>query len=250
MHLKKMVCLSVFCLMLTGCGNENTEQAKEVEEETAAPETSIDEKAGLPLEDEQALNEVKAARDNADWEGVLEKAHALLENASLDDSTRTELEEMIVEAETEINNSIRENFEQNSSKADEAGNPHPDSGSEGGSKETYLMKLAAVEKEVQAMEDPAKLVTQAEMTEAQGNIYAKWDEILNEIYGELKKQLSGNDMNKLRDEQRQWIQDRDEQAKEAAKKFEGGSMETLEYVSTQAKLTEERAYELVKTYMK
>lgn len=255
MQLKKVIGISVFCLMLAGCGNENSKQGKELEEGILTPEDSIDEKAGISLENEQALNEVMVARDNADWDDVLEKAHALLENASLEDSVRTELEKMIVEAEMEINNSIRENFEHNSSKSDEAGNPPPAQQVEGngllvGLKETYLAKLAAVEKEVQDLEDKTKPVTQAEITEAQANVFAKWDEVLNEIYGELKKGLSDDDMNKLRDNQRQWIKERDEKAKEAAKKFEGGTMESLEYVSTQARLTEERAYELVEMTMK
>lgn len=41
-----------------------------------------------------------------------------------------------------------------------------------------------------------------------------------------------------------------ETAREAALKYEGGTMETLEYVSTRTELTKERSYELVDAYMK
>ncbi len=56
-------------------------------------------------------------------------------------------------------------------------------------------------------------------------------------------------MEQLREEQRDWIKERDQKAKEASLKYEGGTMEGLEYVATQASITKDRCYELVAKYM-
>lgn len=92
--------------------------------------------------------------------------------------------------------------------------------------------------------------TQTEMTQAQGEIFKKWDEALNEIYGVLKKQLSTCEMSSLREEQRKWITYRDDTVKEESLPFEGGTMKSLQYIRTQTRITEERCYELVEGYMK
>jgi uncharacterized protein YecT (DUF1311 family) len=73
---------------------------------------------------------------------------------------------------------------------------------------------------------------------------------LNKIYGVLKEQLSKEQMEKLREEQRNWINHRDEAAKKSSLKYKGGSTESLEYVATQASLTRERCFKLVAKYMK
>lgn len=47
--------------------------------------------------------------------------------------------------------------------------------------------------------------------------YKNWDKELNEIYGVLKEQ-----MDKLIEEQRNWVKQRDEASKEASLKYKGG----------------------------
>lgn len=44
-----------------------------------------------------------------------------------------------------------------------------------------------------------------EMTEAMGEIFIKWDDALNEIKCVLKIQLSVNEIEKLKNEQRKWL---------------------------------------------
>ncbi|WP_416150321.1 lysozyme inhibitor LprI family protein [Salipaludibacillus sp. HK11] len=78
---------------------------------------------------------------------------------------------------------------------------------------------------------------------AQGEILARWDNILNEIYAVLENQLGEEEMDKLREEQREWVSYRDEQAEKNALKYEGGSMEPVEYISTQSHITKERSYQ-------
>ncbi|PKR78048.1 hypothetical protein CEY16_09025 [Halalkalibacillus sediminis] len=114
-------------------------------------------------------------------------------------------------------------------------------------KEKYLDKLNEMEESDRHAETKSTI---SDMEEQEKERYEKWDQVLNEIYRELKKQLSEDQMDKLRVEQRNWIKHRDEAAKEASLKYEGGSTETLEYIATQASLTKERCYKLVAHYMK
>jgi len=114
-------------------------------------------------------------------------------------------------------------------------------------KEVYLKKLNDMEEADRNLESGT---TTVELEEEEVERYKKWDTELNEIYGLLKEQLSTEQMDKLREEQRNWIKHRDEAAREASLKYKGGSMESLEYVATQASLTRERCYELVAKYMK
>jgi uncharacterized protein YecT (DUF1311 family) len=66
----------------------------------------------------------------------------------------------------------------------------------------------------------------------------------------LKSQLSSTEMSSLKEEQIQWISDRDAIAEEEASEFEGGTLEGLQYLETLGRLTKERCYELVEVYMK
>lgn len=114
-------------------------------------------------------------------------------------------------------------------------------------KDEYLKKLNKMEEADKYAE--AKTTT-AELVEQEAERYRTWDEELNKIYGLLEEQLDKGQMDQLREDQRNWIQQRDETAKKFSLKYKGGSMEPLEYVATQASLTRERCYLLVAKYMK
>lgn len=115
-------------------------------------------------------------------------------------------------------------------------------------KEDYLKKLNEAKKEMDALQ-PTDSSTYA-MKNLEGERYDVWDGLLNEIYQVLEQQLSADEMEQLRIEQREWITHRDNSAKEASLKFEGGTQEQLEYVIVLNRLTEERCFELVEDYMK
>ncbi|GAA4715909.1 lysozyme inhibitor LprI family protein [Brevibacillus fulvus] len=117
-------------------------------------------------------------------------------------------------------------------------------------KAAYRKKLDGIEAELSAAHEKWQNGTQAEMNEAAGEIYKKWDQALNEIYRALNEQLPAAEMSKLRDEQRAWVQHRDEAAKGEAAAFQGGSLESFQYLTAQARLTKERCYELLDHYMK
>lgn len=114
-------------------------------------------------------------------------------------------------------------------------------------KDEYLKKLYEME---EADRYSVAGTTTIELEEQEAERYKKWDAELNKIYGVLKEQLSAEQMDQLRVEQREWVKHRDEAAKEASLKYKGGTMEGLEYVATQASLTRERCYLLVAKYMK
>ena len=113
-------------------------------------------------------------------------------------------------------------------------------------KAEYLEKLNQME---EADRDVEAGSTIAELEEQEDARYHKWDDELNQIYQVLTEQLSDTDMDDLREEQREWIAFRDESAKEASLKYQGGTTEALEYTATQASLTRERCYLLVAQYL-
>ncbi|WLR42746.1 lysozyme inhibitor LprI family protein [Bacillus carboniphilus] len=118
-------------------------------------------------------------------------------------------------------------------------------------KKIYNDKLDEVENSVRVLESKLqKSETQTEMNELQADIHQMWDDALNEIYGVLKGQLTNNEFRKLREEQLNWINERDAIAEEEASVYQGGSLETFQLLNTKAKLTKERCYELVDIYMK
>ncbi|MEK3856252.1 lysozyme inhibitor LprI family protein [Cytobacillus sp. FSL H8-0458] len=113
-------------------------------------------------------------------------------------------------------------------------------------KDEYLKKLNKME---EADRNAEAKTTTAEMVKQEEERYRTWDDELNKIYGLLEEQLENDQMNQLREEQRKWIQQRDETAKNSSLKYKGGSMEQLEYVAALASLTRERCYLLVAKYM-
>lgn len=122
--------------------------------------------------------------------------------------------------------------------------------SEAASKADYLQKLDAIKEGLADLQPLYDEGTTASMREAAAEEYTRWDTALNEIYAELKRQLSKPAMDELRQAQREWILHRDATAKKESAEFRGGSMEPVQYVSTQARVTRERCYELVEQYMK
>lgn len=118
-------------------------------------------------------------------------------------------------------------------------------------KKSYLDLLSSIQSEVTELEKNDDYTgTTAGMVSLGSISYEKWDDALNKIYGELKNQLSQNDMETLKVAQRSWVKYRDEQAQMSADEYKGGSLSSVEYAFTLANLTKERCYELINKYMK
>ncbi|TYS68503.1 DUF1311 domain-containing protein [Sutcliffiella horikoshii] len=115
-------------------------------------------------------------------------------------------------------------------------------------KEKYLQQLEYTKKEAEELE--ATDSSTYALKKMENDRWELWDKLLNEIYGVLEAQLPSEEMDELREEQRNWITYRDDSALEASLKYKGGTQEHLEYVAVLAKLTEERCYKLVMDYMK
>jgi|SRR5690625_479789 len=116
-----------------------------------------------------------------------------------------------------------------------------------GLKKVYLEKLNEAKNEWDDKE-PTDSSTYAQKN-LEGEKFDVWDGLLNEVYGVLEEKLSKENMDQLREEQRNWLSYRDETAKEASLKYEGGTQEHLEYTAVLVNLTEERSFELVDNYM-
>ncbi|NAP00504.1 DUF1311 domain-containing protein [Halomonas sp. MG34] len=117
-------------------------------------------------------------------------------------------------------------------------------------KEEYLQKLNDAKKETRMQREESADGITIELKSVEGNLFDLWDGLLNEIYGVLEDQLSTEEMEQLRVEQREWIKHRDNKAKEASLEYEGGTAEHLVYRTVLNDLTIERCTVLVEEYMK
>ncbi|ETI68341.1 lysozyme inhibitor LprI family protein [Neobacillus vireti] len=92
-------------------------------------------------------------------------------------------------------------------------------------KENYLKKLNDTKKEMDEIGKNSKDTSTYGMKNEQGKRYDVWDGLLNEVYGVLKKQLTTEEMDKLRTEQQNWIKYKEDTALEASLKYKGGTEE-------------------------
>lgn len=114
----------------------------------------------------------------------------------------------------------------------------------------YINKLNSTEEGMSDLDYLYENGVTAELVEAEGTKFKRWDNMLNEIYSLLKTQLTESEMNDLKSKQRSWIKYRDTTADNEASEEGEGSLSTVVYNSSLARLTKERCYELVNTYMK
>ena len=119
-----------------------------------------------------------------------------------------------------------------------------------GTRDEYIQKLNMIEVGLNDLSYLYESGVTADLVEAEGETLKRWDDMLNEIYSLLKVQLSKTEMDELTDKQISWIEYRDTTAQNEANSFGGGSFAGVQYNSTLARLTKERCYELVNTYMK
>ena len=116
-------------------------------------------------------------------------------------------------------------------------------------KEKYLQKWEETKNKVAEMRKNPVDDTTFALKKVEGDAYELLDDLLNEIYGVLEKQLNKEEMNQLRKEQREWLINRENIAKKESLKYEGGTLEQYEYVRTINNLTEKRCFELIENYM-
>ncbi len=116
-------------------------------------------------------------------------------------------------------------------------------------KQEYLDKMNTLDEKLKVKLKDKLAGSTLEMREAESEIYIAWDEMLNEVYSEIISTLSEEEKDKLILEEKNWIEERDKKADDAAKEVEGGTMEPLVRTSSLEVSTKERCYELVNNYM-
>ena len=208
--MKNLLVFLMPMMLLVGCNNEETEPATETDK--LGSETVIDE----PKEEVE----------------------------------ESDVEETTIVEEDKDNNVVEENKNKPVVQEKPVTKEKTETVNLSGTKDKYLKQLNDIENSLGDLNNQYNNGTQTEMNEAKSKILNKGDAALNEIYGVLKKQLSADEMSSLKVEQRNWIKQRDQKAKDESSVFTGGTMEATIYVSTQAQLTKERCYELVQKYMK
>lgn len=92
-------------------------------------------------------------------------------------------------------------------------------------------------------------LSQVEMNQTANQLFNIWDNELNFIWSYIKSYLPAEEYEKVLAEQREWIKEKDKEAEEDSKEFEGGSMQPMIYSSSLEVLTRDRCYELV-NYLK
>lgn len=116
-------------------------------------------------------------------------------------------------------------------------------------KKEYGKQIQRLEEETEEKRASSSTSSTYELKNIEGFLFDEWDGLLNEIYSVLEGSLLPEKMAEVRQEQREWLTKRDETAKEASLKFEGGTGEQLEYTKTLNDLTAKRCKELVENYM-
>lgn len=101
-------------------------------------------------------------------------------------------------------------------------------------------EATALQKKLQ--EDPS--LTQADMNMLSMGIYQVWDDVLNDLWKNLKVILDEDTMSDLLVEQRAWIAEKEAEVKQAGEEVGGGSLAPLVANQKAAELTRTRVYEL------
>ena len=108
-----------------------------------------------------------------------------------------------------------------------------------------IKKMEVLEAEMQPALDSG--VT-SEMINASVKLSEAWDVEINKVYKLIMEKLPEKEKTKLRNDQRNWVKEKEKKAKEAGKEFEGGTGESLMYSQTELTLTKKRTLELARQY--
>lgn len=114
--------------------------------------------------------------------------------------------------------------------------------------EDYERKLEELDARIQKMRDSGVEPNTDSYKNMAEYEYRIWDGELNLIYGDIIKAMTQEEADELRAEEREWLKQRDVTARKAISRYNGGTVESLEYTASLASTTRNRAYELLDTY--
>ena len=80
--------------------------------------------------------------------------------------------------------------------------------------------------------------------------YVLWDNLLNEVWADLRANLDTASFNSLKSEQLNWISDKEAKSKEAEAQGGGGLWQVVAYNEMSYTMTEERCRQLINKYIK
>ncbi len=107
----------------------------------------------------------------------------------------------------------------------------------------YLERIERLENKYAHAYD--NLITQHDLNQTAYAEYTDWDNLLNDIYSYLKSTKSAGEFASIKNEELQWVYEKEAAMERESKEFEGGSMEALIKYSVGAEYTKERCYDLV-----
>jgi len=119
--------------------------------------------------------------------------------------------------------------------------------------ETVNATYSSVDEELAAIQalndkifaDAQEDITQLDMNNNAYSMFTLWDTELNSIWGRLSTKYTKEEMDVLREQQKNWIDSKEKKVEEEGSKYEGGSMRPQIEYSLAAELTEERVRELI-----
>lgn len=113
----------------------------------------------------------------------------------------------------------------------------------------YRNRLSDLEAQIQKnRENQGSFSNNSSAKNMASNELKLWDSELNAIYDEILEHLDEKQAGNLVAEEREWMKERDRIAAEASKAVAGASLESVEYIASQAESTKLRAYELLDEY--
>ena len=114
--------------------------------------------------------------------------------------------------------------------------------------EDFRRRLEEVDQQIADQRAANAAYTTYDMLNMAENERQLWDSELNHIYSTIKRHIPADREEALVKDERAWIARRDAKAAEDAGRYEGGTLESVEYTASLAASTRARAYELVELY--
>ena len=110
-------------------------------------------------------------------------------------------------------------------------------------KNNYLSRAEGIEQYSRNYLDTA--TSQSSINIESGNVFTKWDVLLNDVYKYLKTIMTKSDFKKLEQEELNWIRQKEAAIEAAAKDWQGGSGEPMARNMTGIDYTKDRCYYLI-----
>ena len=109
-------------------------------------------------------------------------------------------------------------------------------------------KYEAADAKVEKLRAAFNGMTTVEINQHTEEVLLIWDDLLNEMYADLKAHLPSKEFEQLRTEQREWITERDDYASFKASEFTGGTMYNSVYMEAQTEKTQSRCLDFLYDY--